>query len=115
MRKIIFIGLALIATLPTFAQKTKKERKEERRQRINELIKQEEEGVLPITNIPHSASSCYRMDMVRSWKLAGPGHSKSIIIQLNISERKHPKKKSKRISPYLPLPLSLQDQIIFIL
>jgi hypothetical protein len=28
------------------AQKTKKEKKEERKQRINELIKQEEEGVI---------------------------------------------------------------------
>jgi hypothetical protein len=46
MRKIIFICIAIAAALPVAAQKTKQEKKDERKQRINALIKQEEEGVI---------------------------------------------------------------------
>jgi hypothetical protein len=46
MRKLFFICLASAITLPSLAQMTKKEKKDERKQRINALIKQEEEGVI---------------------------------------------------------------------
>jgi hypothetical protein len=126
MRKIIFIGLALIATLPTFAQKTKKERKEERRQRINELIKQEEEGVI-----------AYHKHTAFGLKLASDGYGafleigransikKALLFQLDISERKHPKEDKQtnlsiptspfifgKINYFYPVKIGVQQQIL---
>ena len=46
MHKILFFCFAISISLSVAAQKTKKDKKEERRQRINALIKQEEEGVI---------------------------------------------------------------------
>ena len=49
MRRLFFIWVAVLSSLPMLAQKTKKEKKEERKQQINALIKQEEEGVIAYT------------------------------------------------------------------
>ncbi len=126
MRKILFIGLALLATLPSFAQKTKKERKDERRQRINELIKQEEEGVI-----------AYHKHTAFGLKLTTDGYGgffevgrassikKALLFQLDISERKHRKEDKQtnlaiptspfvygKINYFYPVKLGVQQQIL---
>ena len=63
MRKIIVICIAIAAALPVVAQKTKQEKKEERKQRINALIKQEEEGVI-----------AYRKHSLFGFKLTNDGY-----------------------------------------
>lgn len=87
MRKLIFVFLALAATLPSLAQKSKK--REQNRQRINELIRQEEEGVI-----------AFRKHFIFGGKLTNDGYGvflelgrassvrKSLLFQLDISERK---------------------------
>ena len=92
MRKIFFIWIAVLAALPAVAQKTKKELKDEKKQRINALIKQEEEGVI-----------AYRKHTVYGLKLTNDGYGafleigkaqsikKSLLFQLDIAERKHQK------------------------
>ncbi len=126
MRKIFFICLAIIATLPTLAQKTKKERREERKQRVNELIKQEEEGVI-----------AYHKQTVFGLKLTNDGYGafleigraksikKALLFQLDISERKHVKEDKQsniniptspfifgKINYFYPVKLGVQQQIL---
>lgn len=102
MRKIIIICIAIAAALPVVAQKTKQEKKDERRQRINALIKQEEEGVI-----------AYRKHSVFGFKLTSDGYGgfyefgkaqsvrKSLLFQLDFAERKHPKEE-KQTNPFVP-------------
>lgn len=102
MRKIIFLFVALLTVLGASAQKTKEERRNERRQRINALIKQEEEGVI-----------AYRKHSVFGIKLTNDGYGafyefgkaqslkKSLLFQLDWAERKHPKE-DKETNPYVP-------------
>ena len=92
MRKIFFIWIAVVSALTAVAQKTKKELKDEKKQRINALIKQEEEGVI-----------AYRKHTVYGLKLTNDGYGafleigkaqsikKSLLFQLDIAERKHQK------------------------
>lgn len=126
MRKLIFIGLAILVTLPSFAQKTKKERREERKQRINELIKQEEEGVI-----------AYHKHTAFGIKLTTDGYGgflefgraksvkKALLFQLDISERKHAKEDKQtniaiptspfvygKINYFYPVKLGVQQQIL---
>ena len=102
MRKLIFICIAIAAALPVVAQKTKKEKKDERRQRINALIKQEEEGVI-----------AYRKHSVFGFKLTSDGYGgfyefgkaqsirKALLFQLDFAERKN-SKEEKQTNPYVP-------------
>lgn len=102
MRKIIFLCIALSAVLNVSAQKTKQERRNERRQRINALIKQEEEGVI-----------AYSKHSVFGIKLTNDGYgafyefgkaqsvNKSLLFQLDWAERKHPKE-NKETNPFIP-------------
>ncbi len=102
MRKIICFCLILIAGLPAIAQKTKKEKKDERKQKINALIKQEEEGVI-----------AYRKHNAWGFKLVNDGWgafyehgmgqsiNKSLLFQLDFAERKHAKER-KQTNPNLP-------------
>ena len=47
MKKLILLAMATLMFLPLLAQETPKaSRKEQRRQRINAIVKQEEEGVI---------------------------------------------------------------------
>ncbi len=126
MRKIIFICIAIAAALPVVAQKTKQEKKDERRQRINALIKQEEEGVI-----------AYRKHSVFGFKLTSDGYGgfyefgkaqsvrKSLLFQLDFAERKHPKEEKQtlywapgspiifgKINYFYPLKLGVQQQIL---
>lgn len=129
MKKIPFILLALSISLGVSAQERvdpKKAKKEEKRKRIDALIKQEEEGVI-----------AYHKQSAIGIKLNSDGYGvlieigrarsikKTMLYQLEISERKHPKeeKQSNPSSPTAPLiygklnffyqlKLGLQQQIV---
>ena len=102
MRKLFFITLALVATVPSFSQLSKKEKRDERKQRVNALIKQEEEGVI-----------AYHKHTAFGFKLTNDGYGgfleigrarsvkKVTLFQLDISERKH-SKEDKQTNISLP-------------
>ncbi len=127
MHKILFFCIVTAVALPVAAQKSKNDRKEERRQRINALIKQEEEGVI-----------AYRKHNVFGIKLTSDGYGffyehgvaqsikKALLFQLDFSERKNPKEKKQtnlyfpsspfifgKINYFYPLKLGVQQQILF--
>jgi hypothetical protein len=127
MRKLFFITLALVATLPSFSQLSKKEKKDERKQRINALIKQEEEGVV-----------AYHKHTAFGFKLTNDGYGgflevgrarsikKVTLFQLDITERKHSKEDKQtnislptapfiygKINYFYPVKLGVQQQILF--
>ncbi len=126
MRKLLFICIVLMASVPALAQKTKKERKEEKKQRVNALIKQEEEGVI-----------AYKKHSVIGFKLVNDGYSafyefaraqsikRSLLFQIDFSERKHQKEQKQsnpilptspfifgKINYFYPLKLGVQQQIL---
>ncbi len=126
MRKLFFVTLTLLVTLPSIAQLTKKERKDERKQRINALIKQEEEGVI-----------AYHKHTAVGFKLTTDGYGgffeigrarsikNALLFQLDISERKHPKEDKQtniaiptspfiygKINYFYPIKLGVQQQIL---
>jgi len=126
MRKLFFICLAVVATSPSWAQMTKKEKRDERKQRINALIKQEEEGVI-----------AYHKHTAFGFKLTSDGYGgflevgransikKALLFQLDISERKHAKEDKQTnisipTSPFIygkinylyPVKLGVQQQIL---
>jgi len=126
MRKLLFICIVLMAYVPAIAQKTKKERKDEKKQRINALIKQEEEGVI-----------AYRKHSVIGFKLVNDGYGafyefaraqsvkRSLLFQIDFSERKHQKEQKQsnpilptspfifgKINYFYPLKLGVQQQIL---
>jgi hypothetical protein len=92
MKKIFALLFTAAIILPAMAQQPKKSKKAERRQRIDALIKQEEEGVI-----------AYRKHTAYGVKLTSDGYGafleigrarsirKGILYQLEITERKHPK------------------------
>lgn len=126
MHKILFFCIAISLGLTVSAQKTKKDRKEERKQRINALIKQEEEGVI-----------AYRKHNVFGIKLTNNGYGffyehgraqsikKALLFQVDFSETKHPKEKKQaniyapaspfifgKINYFYPFKLGVQQQIL---
>ncbi len=127
MHKVLLFCFAISISLSVSAQKTKKDRKEERKQRVNALIKQEEEGVI-----------AYRKHNVFGIKLTNDGYGffyehgraqsikKALLFQLDFSERKDPKEKKQaniyapaspfifgKINYFYPLKLGVQQQILF--
>src|SRR5882757_577456 len=97
MRKLLFILIAVGLGLSATAQETKKQaKKEERKKRINQLIKQEEEGVI-----------AYHKHFAGGIKLTSDGYGgfleigraqsvkKAILFQLEITERKHQKEEKQ--------------------
>jgi hypothetical protein len=102
MRKIILLFITVVSVLTTSAQKTKKERRDEKRQRINALVKQEEEGVI-----------AYRKHSVFGIKLTNDGYgafyeygkaqsvNKTLLFQLDWAERRH-NKEEKQTNPFIP-------------
>ncbi len=102
MRKIMCFCLVLIVSVSAMAQKTKQDKKEERKQRIGALIKQEEEGVI-----------AYRKHSLFGLKLTNDGDGafsefgraqsikKSLLFQIDLAERKH-QKEDKQTNPYIP-------------
>ena len=126
MRKLFFITLALVATVPSFSQLSKKEKRDERKQRVNALIKQEEEGVI-----------AYHKHTAFGFKLTNDGYGgfleigrarsvkKVTLFQLDISERKHSKEDKQTnislpTSPFIfgkinymyPVKLGVQQQVL---
>ena len=126
MRKLIFFSIIISLSLNSFAQSKKKQRQVEKREHINDLIKQEEEGVI-----------AYRKSFVFGAKLINDGYGvffelgrassvkKSLLYQLEISERKSIKEEKlnsyySNTNPYIygkenffyPVKLGVQQQIL---
>ena len=126
MRKIILLICILSAAIGASAQKSKKQRQQEKRAHINSLIREEEEGVI-----------AYKKSFVFGAKLVSDGYGvffelgrassirKSLLYQLEISERKNVKE-DKQSYPFLnsipfiygkenffyPVKLGVQQQIL---
>lgn len=126
MRKIFFICIVFVFSVPLFAQKTREEKKQAKKEKINALLKQEEEGVI-----------AYRKQTVFGIKLTNDGYGffmevgraqsvkKSLLFQLDFAERRHPKEDKQtnlqyvstpfvfgKINFFYPLKLGVQQQII---
>ncbi len=126
MRKLFFILLAIVATLPSFSQKSKKDKLMERKKRINALVKQEEEGVV-----------AYHKQTAFGIKLTTDGYGgfyevgrsksvkKALLFQFELTERKHSKEEKQSnisipSSPFVfgkinycyPLKLGVQQQYL---
>jgi hypothetical protein len=126
MRKLIFFLVISLLSANTFGQNKKKARQEQKREHINSLIKQEEEGVIT-----------YNKSFVFGAKLITDGYGvffelgraksvkKSILYQLEISERKHIKEEKLNSNfsnsvPFIygkenffyPVKLGVQQQVL---
>jgi hypothetical protein len=96
MRKLLFFLFIIFLSLSSFAQNKKKQRQQEKREHINSLIRQEEEGVIT-----------YNKSFVFGAKLVTDGYGvffelgkaksvkKSTLFQLEISEKKHIKEEKQ--------------------
>lgn len=126
MRRIILLICIISVSFGAFAQKSKKQRQQEKREHINNLIREEEEGVI-----------AYKKSFVFGAKLVSDGYGvffevgrassvkKSTLFQLEISERKNVKE-DKQSNPYVnsipfiygkenflyPVKLGVQQQIL---
>lgn len=126
MRKIIFLLFLISFSFVSKAQESKKQRKSEKRARIDSLIKNEEEGVI-----------AYHKSFSFGAKLINDGYGiffewgraksikKSLLFQLEIAERKAPKE-DKQSNPFVnsipfiygkenyvyPVKLGVQQQIL---
>lgn len=126
MRKTTFIFIILTLSFNCFAQSSKKQRQEEKKMRVDEMIQQEEEGVIT-----------YRKSFLFGAKLITDGYGvffevgrassvkKSLLYQLEISERKHNKEEKQgsaysnsapliygKINFFYPVKLGVQQQIL---
>ncbi len=127
MRKLFLVTISLLITVSSFAQKNKKERREENRKRINALIKQEEEGVITFEKstvfgakfINDGYGVFFELGRAKSIK-------KGMLFQLEISERKHRKEEKQSnlfnfSTPFIfgkqnffyPVKLGIQQEILF--
>ncbi len=100
LTSIIFCITAAVSAQDN--QPQKQSRREERKQKINALAKQEEEGVI-----------AFKKHLIFGGKLSSDGYgifleigrgksvTKSTLFQLEISERKHPKEE-KQSNPFVP-------------
>lgn len=126
MRKIIFLIFIISVSFGATAQQTKKQRQAEKRARINNMAKEEEEGVIT-----------YKKSFLFGAKLISDGYGaffelgrassvkKSTLYQLEISERKAIKE-DKQSNPYInsipfiygkenfvyPVKLGVQQQML---
>jgi hypothetical protein len=90
MRKILFVFMILSFALNSFSQDSRKQRQQQKREHVNDMIKQQEEGVIT-----------YRKSFLFGAKLISDGYGiffelgrassvkKALLYQLEISERKH--------------------------
>lgn len=129
MKKIFLLIVAFAGVFSAVAQDkdiAKKKRKEEKRQRINAIIKQEEEGVIK-----------YRKHFVAGFKLTTDGYGgfieiaraqsvkRALLFQLDITERKHPKEEKLqdatgiatpviygKLNFFYPVKLGVQQQFL---
>ena len=126
MKKLLLFSIISALCFSATAQTDKRSRKEERRKRIDAMVKQEEEGVLT-----------YKKHTIYGLKLTNDGYggfveigraksvSKSLLFQLDITERKHEKEDKQANSyssaPYIfgkqnyfyPVKLGVQQQFLF--
>jgi hypothetical protein len=130
MKKIIFSLVILLLSIGAFAQQksksTKEERKEKKKDRINAMMKLEEEGV--ITNKKHFVGGIkLTTDGYGGFLEKGIAQSvkRSILFQLDVSERKHPKELKQinqfngagpyvygKINFFYPVKLGVQEQFL---
>ena len=126
MRKVIFFLIIAFLSFNSFGQNKKKQRQAEKREHINNLIKQEEEGVI-----------AYKKSFAFGAKLINDGYGiffelgrassvkKSLLYQLEISERKNIKEEKlssfySNSIPFIygkenffyPVKLGVQQQIL---
>lgn len=129
MKHLLFLLLAATVSLTAVAQKSKKNtnaKKEKKRQRINALIRQEEEGVI-----------AYKKHFAVGGKLISDGYGlffekgkgqsvkRSMLFQLEIAERKHNKEEKEnkilsssgpiingKINFFYPVKLGVQQQFL---
>lgn len=129
MKKILFLLAAFSFSFSAMAQEkpnAKKAKKEEKRKRIDALIKQEEEGVI-----------AYKKQTVYGFKLTSDGYGafleigrgksvkKAMLFQLEIAERKHQKEEKQtnpaaptapliygKVNYFYPVKLGVQQQIL---
>jgi len=100
MKKLFLMAMIVSLVLPALAQETAKQsRRDQRRQRINAIIKQEEEGVIK-----------YKKHAAFGIKLTNDGYgifyevgraqtiNKGLLFQLDIAERKHPKEDKRQVN-----------------
>ncbi|MBA2249733.1 MAG: hypothetical protein H0W12_06030 [Chitinophagaceae bacterium] len=114
MRKILLLAVTFISTFSAISQKTKKERQEENRNKVNAMVKQEEEGVIS-----------YRKSFSVGGKLINDGYgiflemgraksvSKGLLFQLEISERKSSKEEKQSNLYNLSTPFVFGKQNFF--
>ncbi len=108
MKKIIFFILAITLGLSSFAQDDKKvSKKEERRQRISAITRQEEEGVIK-----------YKRHFAVGGKLTTDGYggfvevgraqsvNRGLLFQFEITEKKHPKEEKQQVGFTQSIPLA---------
>jgi len=107
MKKIFLVLLLIIPAAMAFAQDSSRvSRKEVKRQKINAIIKQEEEGV--ITYKKHTVFGVKLLtDGYGGFFEIGRGQSvkRSMLFQLNISEKKHPKEEKVQYHDYNSAPV----------
>lgn len=107
MKKFFLVLLFLVPAVSVFAQDSARlTRKEIRRQKINEIIRQEEEGV--ITYKKHTAFAVKLLtDGYGGLFEIGRGRSvkRSMLFQLDISERKHQKEEKVQYNNYNTAPV----------
>ncbi|HSV10490.1 MAG TPA: hypothetical protein VLI68_06970 [Hanamia sp.] len=125
MRKIFFILIITIISTHTYAQNARNARQERRRAQVNEMIKQQEEGVI-----------AYKKSFAFGAKLINDGYGvffelgraksvkKGLLYQLEISERKDRKEEKQSFYtntvPYIygkenfvyPVKLGVQQQVL---
>lgn len=99
MRKIFFLIMIVSLSVNSFAQSRRKAQKEQKRDHINSMIKQEEEGV-----ITYKKSFAFGAKLITDgygifFELGRAGSvKKGLLYQLEISERKH--KKEEKLDSY---------------
>ncbi|MEP6616269.1 MAG: hypothetical protein ABJA57_06795 [Ginsengibacter sp.] len=126
MRKVFLVTFLSFIAVSSFAQ-NKKERREANRNKINAMIKQEEDGII-----------AYQKSFAVGGKLINDGYgvffeigrakslNKAILFQLELSERKHPKEEKQSnlfnySTPFIfgkqnffyPIKLGVQQQMLF--
>ena len=129
MKKLFLITSMLALLAPVFAQSSKersRDKKEERRDRINAIIKQEEEGVITYTKHVVFGGKL-NTDGYGAFVEIGRARSlrKALLFQLEISERKHPKEFKffdpnvtiepifyGKINYFYPVKLGVQQQFL---
>ena len=127
MQKTLLLLIITLFSLNSFAQNKKKDRQEQKKAQINEMVRMEEEGV-----ITHRKSTAFGAKLTTDgygvFVEIGRASSvkKALLFQLEISERKHPKEEKLgsaysqsipfvygKINNFYPVKLGVQQQILF--